>query len=129
MANSLKASFRSRIFGPSKVREDRRDEDRRDPATIRPLSWNNFLVEKPAPVFRRRERLMGEKVRDIERALAISEASGGVMIQEVRSGTPLERITCKTERDLWHVFPRKLKKHDYVVVQGVMPRTTLAPRP
>ena len=81
-----------------------------------------FTAQSSVPVFTPRQRLMGEKVRTAEQALAISQASGGVIIQEMKSGTPGVPITCKTDLELRQSFPSKLKKHDYVVVQGFMPR-------
>lgn len=81
-----------------------------------------FSPQSSPPVFKTRERLMGENVRTLDQALDICQASGGAYIQHMKSGTPLERISCKGDSELRRSFPSKLGKHDYVVVQGFMPR-------
>jgi hypothetical protein len=88
--------------------------------------FDNDIPEMSRPRPPQPIRLTGEKVRDVEQACAILRESGGIILQQVRSGRPLERLTYTNESRLRKSFPTNLTKRDHVVVQALKPNV---PRP
>jgi len=89
---------------------------------------DNAIADGFEPRTEQHMLLMGERVRDVERACAIFRASGGIFMQRVKSGVPQRRITYLNEEWLRLAFPTNMKKHDYMVVVGLTPKALGEPQ-
>jgi hypothetical protein len=84
-------------------------------------------LDQPVPMIRRPDRLMGERVRRVEQALAIMREGGGVLAQQVTSGAPSgQPRTFTDEAEFKRWFPVWMDKDEHIVVKGLKPNV---PRP